>query len=648
MIVLGLLAGLDRRPARGRQDRPADRRPPALGRADLPRPGAAHRHPGRHRQRRRHRRAAAAAAVRAPRSACWSPACGRTAATPASGRARGRRGKRPRDHRQRRLDARLGHRPRRGRPGPSASSTPVSTSCCRPSSDASSSCKPGRSPTSSRCPIPLLTNVASMGDAFIAAGLGWFVFSTLLRGKEDPQGGISLGPGRAASSPQSSIGLERPDRARRPPWRRPAAPPLRRLGARVREHPYVRLALDARFAGFWLAQTISLFGDRLHQVALGVLVYALTDSPLLTGLVVPRRDAAQPPAGPDRRHVRRSLGAQAGHDRQRPDPRRAGAGNPVRRRDQHRARLPAGLPDHHGQPLLPTGQDGDSSRASCARTTCMAANSATWTADTLADIVGFPLAGLFVAFLGAGSRRPRHWRSFADSATYVLSAPCSWSASRSTPHRPRCRRRASAARSASSSPSWPRAGSFLRSQPALIQNTLISTLAQMSVGVTLALTRRLRARRARRHGHPVPAELRRDRDRDRRRQPGRRARRGRTRCAAAQGLAGRGRLHRHGPGHGRARPDRNVGLALAAAAIIGIANLVFIIPTQTIFIEITPIELMGRVVAFRSSLVFGAMTLAMGVSGILAESIEVGLVIAGVRRADRCGRGDRRIAAGRS
>jgi hypothetical protein len=72
----------------------------------------------------------------------------------------------------------------------------------------------------------------------------------------------------------------------------------------------------------------------------------------------------------------------------------------------------------------------------------------------------------------------------------------------------------------------------------------------------------------------------------------------------------------------------NVVVALVAAAVIGIANLVYIIPTQTIFIEVTPIELMGRVVAFRSSLVFGAMTLAMGVSGILAESVPVGLVIA--------------------
>ena len=42
----------------------------------------------------------------------------------------------------------------------------------------------------------------------------------------------------------------------------------------------------------------------------------------------------------------------------------------------------------------------------------------------------------------------------------------------------------------------------------------------------------------------------------------------------------------------------------------------------------TPVELLGRVVAFRSSLVFGAMTLAMAIASILAESIDAGLVIA--------------------
>ena len=65
----------------------------------------------------------------------------------------------------------------------------------------------------------------------------------------------------------------------------------------------------------------------------------------------------------------------------------------------------------------------------------------------------------------------------------------------------------------------------------------------------------------------------------------------------------------------------NVVLALVAALVIGVANLVYIIPTQTIFIEQTPNELMGRVVAFRSSLVFGSMMLAMAISGIAAESV---------------------------
>jgi hypothetical protein len=72
----------------------------------------------------------------------------------------------------------------------------------------------------------------------------------------------------------------------------------------------------------------------------------------------------------------------------------------------------------------------------------------------------------------------------------------------------------------------------------------------------------------------------------------------------------------------------NVILALGAAFVIGTANLVFIIPTQTLFIELTPIELMGRVAAFRSTLVFGFMTLAMGVGGLLAESVPTGIVIA--------------------
>jgi len=42
---------------------------------------------------------------------------------------------------------------------------------------------------------------------------------------------------------------------------------------------------DARFSAFWVGQAISMFGDRLHQIALGFLVFDATDSPLATGFV---------------------------------------------------------------------------------------------------------------------------------------------------------------------------------------------------------------------------------------------------------------------------------------------------------------------------------------------------------------------------
>ena len=48
----------------------------------------------------------------------------------------------------------------------------------------------------------------------------------------------------------------------------------------------------------------------------------------------------------------------------------------------------------------------------------LTANSANWLAETLADIVGYPLAGVFVAFLGS-SIPLAFW---LDAATYLISA----------------------------------------------------------------------------------------------------------------------------------------------------------------------------------------------------------------------------------
>jgi hypothetical protein len=203
-------------------------------------------------------------------------------------------------------------------------------------------------------PIPFepVRNVSSIGDVLLAAGLGWFLFSTLVQRRPlaDPPGdaealslrrrlatvlavtlpqrlataaagagagaGASL-PGRvhtrgAEGAPRSAIAesgdgasdaypeagvLDRPvllggtPSASAPSGAAGAGaaqhelPALAPLAVRLAGHPFGRLALDARFSAFWFGQTISMFGDRLHQVALAVLVYGATSSPLLTGLV---------------------------------------------------------------------------------------------------------------------------------------------------------------------------------------------------------------------------------------------------------------------------------------------------------------------------------------------------------------------------
>jgi len=474
-------------------------------------------------------------------------------------------------------------------------------------------------------PIPYLNNVASIGDAFIAAGLAWFIFATLVRrpAGADPQpAGISLGPGTRAAA-TTGIGLERPQLLGGAGGSGLSSP--FGLSAKVKGHPYVRLALDSRFAAYWLAQTISLFGDRLHQVALGVLVYSVTKSPLATGLVFLAATLPNIFLGPiagtfvDRWEHKRVMIAS----------------------DLIRAALVVTIPYVAAigvalvYPLvfvitavslffrpakvafLPRIVKDDD---------IMPASSATWTADTLADIIGFPIAGLFVAFLGTQASQLA-LAFFADSATYVLSAILLATIAVA----PLVRGIGPSAQGAVKNfmnqlaEGW----QFLRTRAPLIQNTLISALAQMTVGVTLGLTVVYAHDALDGTVIPYPQNY-----------------------AAIDTAIGIGNLVGGlTVGIIGARFKKgwlvvggfivmglstivfgltsNVVVALAAATVVGVANLVYIIPTQTIFIEITPIEKMGRVVAFRSSLVYGAMTLAMAISGILADSVPVGLVIAG-------------------
>ena len=74
--------------------------------------------------------------------------------------------------------------------------------------------------------------------------------------------------------------------------------------------------------------------------------------------------------------------------------------------------------------------------------------------------------------------------------------------------------------------------------------------------------------------------------------------------------------------------SNNLGVAIGLAFGQGVANMIFVIPSQTLFQERTPSALMGRVVGFRFALVFGSMTIAMLLGSVLGQIFGPGPVMA--------------------
>jgi predicted MFS family arabinose efflux permease len=72
-----------------------------------------------------------------------------------------------------------------------------------------------------------------------------------------------------------------------------------------------------------------------------------------------------------------------------------------------------------------------------------------------------------------------------------------------------------------------------------------------------------------------------------------------------------------------------IPVVLAIMFGIGLANMAFVIPSQTLFQQRTPPELMGRVVSFRFALVFGGMSAAMAIGGLFMSAIGAGPVLIG-------------------
>ena len=210
----------------------------------------------------------------------------------------------------------------------------------------------------------------------------------------------ALGPRAAAARRPSDDCRPRTGRRRPTPVDASRSRGQRRGVERVRQHPYVRLALNSSFSALWAGQLISLFGDRIHQIAL---VAVVVDRDRLGGrgrARLLRRDAAEPAPRPDRGHVRRPLGPQGGDGRQRHPARGVVLLIPIAAvtnivlvyplvflvttisiffRPARVAILPRIVPEED----------------------LLSANSALWVGETIADVVGYPLAGIFVALLGS-------------------------------------------------------------------------------------------------------------------------------------------------------------------------------------------------------------------------------------------------------
>jgi MFS family permease len=523
-------------------------------------------------------------------------------------------------------------------------------------------------------PIPIIQNVASIGDVFLTAGLAFFLFATVVRrhdetdiedepGQEGPLTGLAgatrlprglafaighqrVRPGTGlASRLADAATLDRPmvlggttptltGAGGRAVALAPVpstlgagtfddrlAQPRRRveLGERVRRHPYVQLALNGSFSALWTGQLISMFGDRVHQIALAFLVLGLTNSLVAVAFVFVAASLPNLLLSPI-------------------------AGAYVDRWNQRDVMIVSDLLRAAAVLIIPLAAIVNvllvyplvflitsisiffrPARVAILprivrRDDLLVANSALWTGETLADVIGYPLAGIFVAFLGPAIALA-FW---IDAATYAASAVLIASIAIPTVNRARP---AANGNEAAGSPSGVLAEMregfrFLRGEPVLFANTIQAAFAQFAIGSLTALMPTFIK--------DVLGPI--------------------TNVDPEAGYAfletaiGAGNLlggfaigligMRFAKGRAITFGYFLWGVAMVAFALsgsflvdigilfgAGIANMIFVIPSQTLFQERTPAELIGRVVSFRFALVFGSMTLAMAVGGLLGQAI---------------------------
>ncbi|MBA2263207.1 MAG: MFS transporter [Chloroflexi bacterium] len=466
-------------------------------------------------------------------------------------------------------------------------------------------------------PIPVIRDVVSIGDVLLALGIFWAIVYSMTRADAPARSSLAFGASpvvRPGATGAAALGMPYADAGRIPAEM--SHEEAERAGVR-RQSPYLRLVRNRNFSLLWTGQLISLLGDRIHVIALGALV-ATRGTPLEVGLTFAATAVPSVVLGPlagvlvDRWDRRRTMIAC----------------------DVVRAALvlavPVAFEIHIGlvyasafliatvtllfrpakTAVVPSiVKDRD----------LVVANSAMSVPETAADLIGFPVAGLIVSALASVISAA----FVLDAGTYVVSAVLIWAMI--LPRQvPEAQERMSVAGV------WREMGegfSFLWHEAALLSNTLLSTVAQVAVGaeivVSLLYAKDVVDRGAMGFEQMYSLLL--------------------TAIAVGSVLAGigvgaLGERVAKGPmvivgfiGMGLSLAFAGLVtdplLAIAAFFFTGAFNMVFIIPTVTLFQERTPQRLMGRVVSSRQALVFGSIAASMVLSGLLAGIIGPALVL---------------------
>lgn len=461
-------------------------------------------------------------------------------------------------------------------------------------------------------PLPIIRDVVSIGDVLLALGIVWAIVSAMTRPNAPVRAGMQLGPGPMRATPadqfSSGVGYAQTDAIAAP------AVEVARPAGRA-QSPYLVLARNRNFSLLWMGQLVSFFGDRVHQLALAFIVapYGELELGLTFAATVLPNVLLGPLAGAmvDRWDRRRTMIVC--------DLVRAGLVILV----PFVITINIGLvyliafavatvsllfrPAKNA--IIPRIVDEDE---------LVTANSASTVNETIADLLGYPIAGVLVAALsglvGAAF--------VLDAATYVVSAVLL--AGMTIPRE-----------EGSSAPfnvpaiwaemveGW----HFLTRQADLFANTLVSTAAQIAVGVEIVCSVLYAKEVLDRSALPYPQNY--------------------SLLMAAIGLGSvigglligqTGRNLRKGPltiigfvGMGitfmLAGLVRDPYVAIALFFLIGATNMIWLIPTITLFQERTPQRLMGRVVSTRQAFVFGVMAAAMGVSGWLSGIVGPAMVL---------------------